>query len=131
MKLKKDGIVKNAQETIEKLTSGFNTIEELQPTIDIFKQNYQKQLLLWASEKLKDLARNHQILCITHLPQIAAYKDQHISVSKDVLGKTTLTSVKTLNNKESIEEIARMLSGETISPTARKHAQELVTQSKP
>lgn len=58
LKMKKDGIVKNPEETIERLTAGFNTTDELKPTIEIIKLNYQKQLLLKASHKLKDLVDN-------------------------------------------------------------------------
>jgi replicative DNA helicase len=58
LRLKKDGIIKNPEETIEHLTSGFNTLEELKPTIEIIKKNYQKQLLIKAAGKIKDLALN-------------------------------------------------------------------------
>jgi len=58
LRLKKDGIIKNPEETIERLTSGFNTLEELKPTIEIIKKNYQKQLLVKAAGKIKDLAIN-------------------------------------------------------------------------
>ncbi|MFW5982007.1 MAG: DnaB-like helicase N-terminal domain-containing protein, partial [Halanaerobiaceae bacterium] len=61
LKLKKDGIIKKPEETIERLTSGFNTIDELKPTIDIIKLNYQRQLLRKASEKLKDLVDNSDL----------------------------------------------------------------------
>ncbi len=58
LRLKKDGIIKNPEETIERLTSGFNTIDELKPTIEIIKKNYQKQLLVKAAGKIKNLAVN-------------------------------------------------------------------------
>lgn len=58
LKMKKDGVVKNPEETIERLTSGFNTVEELKPTMEILKLNYQKQLLMSASKKIKDLVVN-------------------------------------------------------------------------
>lgn len=56
IKLKKDGIIKDPEEAIEKLTAGFNTIEELDPTIDLIKKRYQKDLLIRAADKIKDLA---------------------------------------------------------------------------
>lgn len=55
LKLKEDGIIKNPEEIIEVLTSGFNTVDELQPTIDIIKLNYQKQLIHKAAERLQQL----------------------------------------------------------------------------
>jgi len=61
LKLKKDGIIKNAEEIIEHLTSGFNTIDELKPTIEIIKLNYQRQLLIKAAEKLSQLAVNTEL----------------------------------------------------------------------
>ncbi|MFW6306067.1 MAG: replicative DNA helicase, partial [Bacillota bacterium] len=58
LKLKKDGIIKNPEEAIERLTSGFNTVDELKPTIDILKLNYQRKLIVKASEKLKKMVDN-------------------------------------------------------------------------
>jgi DNA repair protein RecN (Recombination protein N) len=81
-------------------------------------------------KKLKQLSKNHQLLCITHLPQIAAFKDNHLSVRKQEHKGLTSTVVATLSGSDSIEEIARMLSGKEITPTAIKHAEELVSQSR-
>jgi len=61
LRLKKDGIIDKAEETIERLTSGFNTIDELLPTIDIIKKNYQRELLMRASRKIKDLATETEL----------------------------------------------------------------------
>ncbi len=58
VKLKKDGIIKHPEEIIERLTSGFNTIEELMPVIDLIKRNYQKHLLLKVAQRLEDLVKN-------------------------------------------------------------------------
>src|SRR5690554_2483102 len=55
LKLKKDGIIKNPEEMIERLTSGFNTVDELEPTIDIIKLNYQRHLISKAAERLQHL----------------------------------------------------------------------------
>lgn len=57
LKLKKDGVIKNPEETIEQLTSGFNTVDELMPTIDLIKTNYQKALLVKAARRIEELAR--------------------------------------------------------------------------
>lgn len=80
-------------------------------------------------KKLKALSTHRQILCITHLPQIAAFADRHLAVEKGSQAGKTSTLIRDLAEKDRLEEIARMLSGEEITPTARKHASELITQS--
>jgi DNA repair protein RecN (Recombination protein N) len=77
-------------------------------------------------KKLFNLSHHYQVLCITHLPQIAAFGNQHIAVDKATKSGRTITRVKTLTSTERVEEIARMLSGEEITPAARKHASELL-----
>jgi DNA repair protein RecN (Recombination protein N) len=79
--------------------------------------------------KLRALADAQQVLCVTHLPQIAAFADQHMAVRKQVSRGRTETGVDALSERERIEEVARMLGGETITPTARLHAQEMLKQS--
>lgn len=76
--------------------------------------------------KLKELARTQQVLCVTHQPQIASLADQHFVVVKEFLGESTKVGVRRLNESEKVEEIARMLAGETISETARSHAREML-----
>lgn len=80
--------------------------------------------------KLKDLSKTQQVLCVTHQPQVAALADAHYTVSKTMDGKKTAVSVRRLSQKERIEEIARMLAGEKITDTARKHAKSLITGEK-
>lgn len=80
-------------------------------------------------KKLLELARHHQLICVTHLPQIAACAEEHFYVNKEVKNGRTLTSVVKLNKAERTEEIARMLSGEKLTTTARRHAEELLKQS--
>jgi DNA repair protein RecN (Recombination protein N) len=79
--------------------------------------------------KLRSLASRHQVLCVTHLPQIASLADRHWAVRKRVQRGRTLTEVKALGPEERVEEIARMLGGETITEKARDHAREMVNQS--
>jgi DNA repair protein RecN (Recombination protein N) len=79
--------------------------------------------------KLKAMAARHQVLCVTHLPQIASFADQHWRVRKHVERGRTITEVKPLASEERVEEIARMLGGETVTDTARDHAREMVNQS--
>ena len=75
--------------------------------------------------KLKQLARIHQVLCITHLPQIAAFADSHYQVIKKVKAKRTFTEIKALNEEERLLELARMLSGTSPSESTKILAGEL------
>ena len=76
--------------------------------------------------KLRSLATTQQVLCVTHQPQIASLADKHFIVEKSVSGKRTVIDVRELDPREKIEEIARMLAGETVSETAREHAREML-----
>jgi DNA repair protein RecN (Recombination protein N) len=76
---------------------------------------------------LKTLAEHRQILSITHLAQVASGGDQHLFVGKQVTKGTTQTSLKSLNDEQRIEEIARMLGGESVTENSRAHARELLT----
>ncbi|MBF0540744.1 MAG: DNA repair protein RecN [Nitrospirae bacterium] len=78
-------------------------------------------------EKLKEISRNHQVLCITHLPQIAAKADNHLKVIKDVSGDRVKITVKTLKDVQREQEIARMLSG-TETDISLKHARQLLNK---
>lgn len=75
--------------------------------------------------KLFAVSRHHQVVCITHLPQIAAWADRHLHVSKSASGGRTVSSVRRLSEGESIDEIARMLGGVTVSDAARLAARAL------
>src|SRR6266545_4355609 len=79
--------------------------------------------------KLRGIARQHQVLCVTHLPQIASQADRHLVVRKRVERGRTVTEVRELSAEERVEEVARMLGGETVTDTARHHAREMVNQS--
>ena len=79
--------------------------------------------------KLKAVAARQQVLCVTHLPQIAALADQHLAVRKRAERGRTVTTVDLLDADARAEEIARMLGGETITATARQHAREMLKQS--
>ncbi len=76
--------------------------------------------------KLEELSDHHQVLCITHLPQIAACGEHQFYVSKATKGNHTRTIVSPLSPQDRREEIARMLSGDEITDTARRHADELL-----
>ncbi len=76
--------------------------------------------------KLHELARHHQIICITHLPQIAKFGDRHFRISKHVTAGRTQTAILPLSKKDRYREIARMLGGEKITQTTLDHARELL-----
>ena len=76
--------------------------------------------------KLKSLARSEQVLCITHLPQIASFADQHFAIEKREAAGRTRTTVRKLEAKERTEEIARMLSGAKVTDTSLKHAEQML-----
>jgi DNA repair protein RecN (Recombination protein N) len=77
-------------------------------------------------KKLKQVAASHQILCVTHLPQIAALADSHHIVRKEVVKDRASTTVDKLKEGERIEEVARMLGGIKITERTRRHAEEMV-----
>ncbi|MFH0799488.1 MAG: DNA repair protein RecN [Pseudomonadota bacterium] len=77
-------------------------------------------------KKLKDVARSRQVICITHLPQVAVHGDRHILISKRVKGGRTVAFLKTLLKEERVREIARMLSGDRITDTTFAHAEEML-----
>ena len=76
--------------------------------------------------KLSELARHHQVICITHLPQIAKFGEHHFSIAKHVSNGRTLTTIQPLGKKDRTKEIARMLGGEEITQTTLDHARELL-----
>ncbi|RPH49798.1 MAG: DNA repair protein RecN [Desulfobacteraceae bacterium] len=76
--------------------------------------------------KMASLARHHQIICITHLPQIAKFGDHHLRISKHVTGGRTRTTITPLAENERVEEIARMLGGEEITRATIAHAREML-----
>jgi DNA repair protein RecN (Recombination protein N) len=82
-----------------------------------------------AGKKLQQLARSHQIVCITHLPQIASAGANHFLVEKNIANGQTVTAVRQLKNSERPEAIARLLVGETISETHIRSARELLAES--
>jgi DNA repair protein RecN (Recombination protein N) len=79
--------------------------------------------------KLRAVAARQQVLCVTHLPQIAALADHHIAVRKRVAAGRAVTIVEPLEGEARVEEVARMLGGEKITDTARQHAREMLKQS--
>ncbi len=77
------------------------------------------------SEKMNVLGRSHQIICITHLPQIAAMADSHYLIQKSVQNQTTVSTIRRLSEEESIQELSRMLGGVEITETVKESAREM------
>jgi DNA repair protein RecN (Recombination protein N) len=77
-------------------------------------------------KKLKQLARTKQVLCVTHLPQIASFADQHYLIEKKESAGRTKTSVKLLDAEERTREIARMISGAKLTDTSLRHAEQML-----
>jgi len=80
-------------------------------------------------QKLKALSRAQQVICITHLPQIAAFADQHFLIEKAERGGRTHTGVRQMEHGERVEEIARMLSGASLTETSIRHAEQMLAAS--
>lgn len=78
------------------------------------------------ARKIGELAAHHQVLCITHLPQIASFADEHYRVAKTVTGKHTRTTIAPLSLKSRAEELARMLDGESVTAKTLDYARELL-----
>jgi DNA repair protein RecN (Recombination protein N) len=81
-------------------------------------------------QKLKALSRGQQVLCVTHLPQIAAFADQHFLIDKREAEGRTKTKVTLLDDRARTQEVARMLSGATVTETSLQHAAQMIATSR-
>jgi len=81
-------------------------------------------------EKLLRMADSHQIVCITHLPQIAACADHHFILEKSTEGDETFTTLREVKGEERVDEIARLVGGRTLTETTRENARELIKQAR-
>ena len=80
---------------------------------------------------LAALGRRHQVLVVTHLPQVAAFGDRHLVVRKHAVGARTVAEITDVDGGDRVVELSRMLSGRPDSATARRHAEELLAQRLP
>jgi DNA repair protein RecN (Recombination protein N) len=80
-------------------------------------------------EKLAALAEHHQVVVITHLPQVAALAERHVVVEKEVRNGRTVARVRDLDRRGRVGEIARMMGGKDVSAIARRHASEMLRRS--
>jgi DNA repair protein RecN (Recombination protein N) len=83
----------------------------------------------FVAQKLRTLAEQHQVICITHLPQIASFAAHHYRIDKHVKKDRTYTVVKELSFDERVQEIARLLTGSRVTETSLKNAKEMLTHN--
>jgi DNA repair protein RecN (Recombination protein N) len=81
-------------------------------------------------KKLKALSKGNQVICVTHLPQIATFADHHYVIEKRESGGRAKTTVRQISGEERTEEVARMLSGAKLTDTSRKHAEQMIKANK-
>lgn len=79
------------------------------------------------AEKIANISRSSQVLCITHLPQVAAMADQQLLIEKQVMGKRTMTKLTAVTGKDRVQELSRMMSGAEITSLTLEHASELLS----
>ena len=107
---------------------GQNAGEERTLIFDEIDAGIGGRIAYQVGERLKRLSRMSQVLCVTHLPQVAAFGDHHYRVQKLTKQHRTITVVTDLDEKRRIEELARMISGSEVTETALQHARELREQ---
>ena len=83
----------------------------------------------FVAQKLQGLAKYHQVICITHLPQIASFATHHFRIDKEVKKDRTFTIVKELSFEERVHEIARLLTGSRVTETSLKNAKEMLVHN--
>lgn len=81
------------------------------------------------AEKMKGLAKHIQVICISHLPQVASMSDHHLFISKNTSADRTTTQVQELTGEERIDEVARMISGASVTKLTRQNAKEMIEQN--
>jgi DNA repair protein RecN (Recombination protein N) len=79
--------------------------------------------------KLREISATRQVLCVTHLPQVASHGEEHYRVVKHTDGKSSRTDVRRLNAKERVEELSRMLGGVEVTARTRAHAAEMIDRA--
>ena len=107
----------------------------LKPALEFYRQEgLQKsedlELRVWKCDALlaaalAELGDEHQVLVVTHLPQVAAFADAQVMIEKQVAGESTATTARPVAGDERVVELSRMLSGQPDSATARQHAREV------
>ena len=115
---------------LQKFAGILGDLYQLTPP-DIDASSVREVLPLFAvGRKLRQVARARQVLCVTHLPQIASYADHHLRAEKREDAGRSTTSVAVLAKADRVREVARMLGGESVTDTSLRHALELITQAR-
>lgn len=114
--------------SLKKVTAGSNQIKTM--VFDEIDSGISGISAYAVGKKLKEISRNKQVICITHLPQVAANADFHYLVSKYEDHHTTYTRVKLLREEMRVEELGKMISGDEITSNALNYARELIEESK-
>ena len=109
---------------IKSIASEYDNIPTL--IFDEIDQGISGKTAAVVGKKLKDISKHHQVICITHLPQIAAASDTSYRIYKESDESSTYTHVDKLSDDEKIEEVARLIGGETITDAAREAARALI-----
>ena len=81
-------------------------------------------------QKLSEVSRNRQVICVTHLAQVAVFADHHLLIHKQEEQGRTFTRIALLSEEQRVEEIARMISGDNLTDTAMENAKEMLTLAK-
>jgi DNA repair protein RecN (Recombination protein N) len=110
-----------ALKTVGKEKSGFKTL-----IFDEIDSGIGGKTADCIAEKLSDLARRHQVICVTHLPQIASFAPVHFRIEKSIAKERTFTTVKELDFEERVKEISRLLSGSHITSASLQNAREML-----
>lgn len=113
---------------IKKITAEYDLIPTL--IFDEIDQGISGKTAAVVGRKLREISKTHQVICITHLPQIAAYADTAYRIYKDSDESSTYTHVDKLDRDSRIEELARLLGGETVTEAARENARELIEKAR-
>ena len=109
---------------LKSILSGMDRLSVL--VFDEIDANVGGRMGLVIGQKLRQLAAHHQVLCITHLPQIAAFAQRHMRIGKSFVGGESFTQVQPLDGPAVIDELAEMITGKDITATARQQADELL-----
>ena len=121
---KVEGLEGNGSATFQPFN--FSTFQPLTLVFDEIDANIGGEVGKVVGEKMRAVARSHQVIAITHLPQSAVYGDRHLVVSKQVSGGRTRTRISEVEGEDRISEVARMLGGEKLTTVVRRHAEELL-----
>ncbi|PKL91460.1 MAG: DNA repair protein RecN [Candidatus Goldiibacteriota bacterium HGW-Goldbacteria-1] len=127
VKVASGGEVSRIMLSIKNILSGADTIPVL--VFDEIDTGISGKVAQATGKKLKEISKNKQLICITHLPQIAAFSDVHYSVTKGTQSGKTHTAINRLSPEEKVTEVAKLLSGETVTGASLNAARDLINEA--